>query len=151
MGYKESKKVIEEIRNRDEVLFRMAISHLMDVGIRHLTPKNIEMTCLEMATDDDRHSFMTNQFKCNLVRTAGKLAEIDHIHLLKYISEEVYYDVGDNGMSYQRVIRLLKNCVDWFTDDTDNKRIVENLNLLDFRDEEIESLGYGWLFEEEEE
>ena len=87
MSYTESKRQIEEIRSRDEILFRMAMSHLMDVGIRHLTPKNIEMTCVEMATEDDSHSFMTNQFKCDIVRTAGLLAEINHIHLLKYISE----------------------------------------------------------------
>lgn len=150
MGYKESEKKIEEIRGRDEMLFRMAVSHLMDVGIRNLTPKNVELACTEMMTEDDSRSLMTNQFKCDLVHVAGLLAEIDHIHLLKYISEEVYYDVGDSGLSYQRVIELLKNCLDWFTDDTDNERIVENLNLLNFRDDEIKTLGFGWLFEEEE-
>ena len=37
MDYLESKKKLDEIRNRNhEVVFRMAISHLMDVGIRHL-------------------------------------------------------------------------------------------------------------------
>ena len=39
---------------------------------------------------------MTNNFKCDLVRMAGELAKIDHIHLLVYIQREVAYDVGDN-------------------------------------------------------
>ena len=37
MNYAESKKALDEIRNRNhEMIFRMAISHLMDVGIKHL-------------------------------------------------------------------------------------------------------------------
>ena len=42
MNYTESKKVLDKIRNRNELIFRTAISHLMDVGIRHLDEKNIK-------------------------------------------------------------------------------------------------------------
>lgn len=152
MSYKESKKQIEEIRNRDEMLFRMAISHLVDVGIRNLTPKNVELVCIEMMTEDDSHSLMTNQFKCDLVHVAGLLAEIDHIHLLKYISEEVYYDVGDNHISYNTAIELLKKCMQWL--DEDIALVGDTLEAfyqIGFTDDEIEELGYGWLLEEEEE
>lgn len=97
MAYAESKKALDEIRNRNhEMIFRMAISHLMDVGIRHLDEENIERTCEEIQKEDDNRAFMTNNFKCELVRTAGELAKIDHIHLLVYIQREVFYDVGDN-------------------------------------------------------
>ena len=74
----------------------MAIPHLMDVGIRHLDEKNIERTCKAIQKEDDSRSFMTNDFKCDLVRMAGELAKIEHIHLLVYIQREVAYDVGDN-------------------------------------------------------
>jgi hypothetical protein len=77
-------------------MFRMAISHLMDVGIRNLNEENIERTCEEIQKEDDRKSFMTNNYKCDLVRMAGELAKIEHIHLLVYIQREVTYDVGDN-------------------------------------------------------
>ena len=50
----------------------------------------------EIQKEDDSKAFMTNDFKCELVRTAGELAKIDHIHLLVYIQREVTYDVGDN-------------------------------------------------------
>ena len=97
MTYAESKKKLDEIRNRNhEMIFRMAISHLMDVGIRHLDNENIERTCEEIQKEDDSKSFMTNDFKCELIRVAGELAKIDHIHLLVYIQREVFYDVGDN-------------------------------------------------------
>lgn len=95
MNYAETKKKIEIIRNRNELLFRMAISHLMDVGIRHLTEENIKATCAEIMKENDSHSFMTNNFKMTIVKTAGELAKLDHIHLLVYISREVVYDVGE--------------------------------------------------------
>lgn len=96
MTYAESKKKIDKIRYYDEMMFRMAISHLMDVGIRHLDEENVERTCKAIQEEDDRKAFMTNNFKCDLIRMAGELAKIDHIHLLVYIQREVTYDVGDN-------------------------------------------------------
>jgi len=45
MSYKDSEKHINDIRRRDEMMFRMAVSHLMDVGIRHLTDENVNATC----------------------------------------------------------------------------------------------------------
>ena len=96
MTYAESKTRIDVIRSYDEVMFRMAISHLMDVGIRHLDEKNIKRTCKEIQKENDSKAFMKNNFLCDLVRMAGELAKIDHIHLLVYIQREVDYDVGDN-------------------------------------------------------
>ena len=96
MTYLESKKKIDEIRRYDEMMFRMAISHLIDVGIRHLDDENINRTCEEIQKEDDRKSFMTNNYKCDLIRMAGELAKIEHIHLLIYIQKEITYDIGEN-------------------------------------------------------
>lgn len=96
MTYLESKKALDKIRSYDEMMFRMAISHLMDVGIRHLDEENIKGTCEAIQKEDDRKAFMTNNYKCDLVKMAGELAKIDHIHLLVYIQREVEYDVGDS-------------------------------------------------------
>ena len=97
MTYTESKKILDKIRyGNHEVIFRMAISHLMDIGIRHLDKENIERTCEAINKEDDSKSFMTNEFQCDLVKMAGELAKIDHIHLLVYIQREVTYDIGEN-------------------------------------------------------
>ena len=96
MSYLESKRKIDEIRKYDEGMFVMAISHLMDVGIRHLDEGCVERTCKAINKKDDSKAFMTNNFMCGIVRMAGELAKIDHIHLLVYIQREVFYDVGDN-------------------------------------------------------
>lgn len=154
MTYAESKKKIEEIRHTNEAVFRMAISHLMDVGIRHLTEENIEHTCAKMMQEDDSKSFMTNEFKCELVRMAGELAKIDHIHLLVYISREMYFDVDDNHISYQRAIQMVKQCIDWIASEVE---IVDAYNDLTsgigLSEEELDDLGYAYLIDviEEEE
>lgn len=96
MTYLESKRVLDKIRRYDEIMFRMAISHLIDVGIRHLDEENIKRTCEEIQKEDDSKSFMTNNYKCDLVRMAGEIAKIEHIHLLVYIQREIVYDVGED-------------------------------------------------------
>lgn len=96
MTYQESKKTLDAIRNRNEIMFRMAISHLMDVGIRNLDEAGIRLTCNAIEKEDDYNHIMTNAFKCDIVKTAGELAKIDHIHLLVYIQKEIVYDVGQD-------------------------------------------------------
>lgn len=150
--YAESKQKIENIRNRDELMFRMSISHLMDVGFRHLTSDNISRTCAEIMQEDDSNHFMTNEFKCDLVKMAGELAQIDHIHLLVYISREVDYDVFDGAISYARLKYLAKGSISWILADTyETEYALQKIREIGFTDEEIESLGYGWMLDSEEE
>lgn len=151
MNYIESKNKIEEIRNRNEMMFRMAISHLMDVGVRHLTEENIRTTCEDIMKQDDSRSFMTNQYQCDLVKMAGELAKIDHIHLLHYISREVSYDVCDNSLSYNRAIRLLRSVVDYNTEVMEIADARKDLLGIGFDKEELIELGYQFLFDNDEE
>lgn len=147
--YTESKKKIEAIRNQyGEFVFRGGISHLMDVGIRHLTEENVEHTCKEIMQSDDTGHFMTNEFKCELVKAAYELAQVSHIDLLVYIQREVDYGVFDGAIDYNRAIELLRNCINSLDF---NYISLDDIRELGFKDEEIESLGYGWLFEEEDE
>lgn len=151
MTYAESKKKIDELRQTNEVLFRMSISHLLDVGIRHLTEENIEETCKEIMQEDDSKSFMTNGFKCDLIRVAGELAQIDHIHLLVYISREMFYDVDENHLSYSRLRYLAKGSISWILADTcETEYALQEVREMGFDDDEIEELGYGWMLDVEE-
>ena len=75
-NYVETKKKIDAVRQKNEVMFRMAISHLMDVGIRHFTEDNVKETCENIMKQDDSHSFMTNKYKCDLVHMSYELAQI---------------------------------------------------------------------------
>lgn len=150
-NYVENKKKIEAIRDRSEPMFRMAISHLMDVGVRHLTEENIEHTCKEIMQEDDSNHYMTNEFKCDLIKIAGELAKINNIDLLTYISNEVYYDTGDDKISYERAIQMVQNCIDWITADSYQEDAYSDLTSgIGFDSEELEKLGYKYLINEEE-
>lgn len=143
--YTESKKILDKIRSKDEVMFRMAISHLMDVGIRHLTEENILETCRGIAKRDDGKAFMTNNYMCDLVIMSGEIAKVPSTDLLVYIQREVEYDVFDGAMTYSRAMKVLKNCLNWIEDDRlDTLDTFENIGL---EDDEIESLGYGYLLD----
>ncbi len=158
MTYKETEKKLNELRQKDEIMFRMAISHLMDVGIRNLTPENIEVTCNEIMKEDDSHSFMTNRYKCGLVRLAGELAKLDHIELLVYIQQNVEYAAyGDDDrpvIPYRRMKEIAANALE---------EINSYPHMCDYRDfadvlqedvgmtpEEIEAFGYEPPEEEED-
>lgn len=91
MKYKESEKYLKEIHQRDEMLFRLAVNYLMDVGIQNLTDESVNKTCEEILKQDDSKSFMSNSYQCDIVKTAAKLAKVSPIDLLVYISRHVKY------------------------------------------------------------
>lgn len=150
-NYKESKKILDNIRARnDETMFRMAISHLMDVGIRHLDEESCKLTCQGIMKQDDSHSIMTNNFMCDLIWLAHELSKVSHIDLLVYIQREVDYDVMDDNPSYRRAIQLLRSCVDWMTCDQLPEDALSDMYSIGFDNEEIEFVGFGNLLEQED-
>ena len=80
-------------RDYGEMIFRMAISHLMDVGMRNLTPELVNEAKDEIMKQDDSKMFVTNEALCDVVECAGELAKINAIDLLVYIGRNVEYDV----------------------------------------------------------
>lgn len=80
-------------RKYGEMIFRMSISHLMDVGMRNLTPELVEEAKAEITKQDDSKSFVSNKLLCDVVECAGELAKINAIDLLVYIGRNVEYDV----------------------------------------------------------
>ena len=80
-------------RDYGEITFRMAISHLMDVGMRNLTPELVNEAKDEIMKQDDSKMFVTNEVLCDVVECAGELAKINAIDLLVYIGRNVEYDV----------------------------------------------------------
>lgn len=80
-------------RDYGEMIFRMSISHLMDVGMRNLTPELVNEAKNEITKKDDSRMFVTNKLLCDVVECAGELAKIDTTYLLVYIGRNVEYDV----------------------------------------------------------
>ena len=151
MTYNESASKLNKLRNKNEVMFRMAVSHLLDCGVRNLTDENIKEACAAIMQEDDSKAFMTNEFKCELVKMAGELAKIDHIHLLVYISREVYYDVGDDRIDYQRAIELVEDCMTWMSYEWSDIEACRNFTEIGFSEDELIEFGYKRLLTGEDE
>lgn len=80
-------------RDYGEIIFRMSISHLMDVGMRNLTPELVNEAKDEIMKQDDHKMFVTNKALCDVVECAGELAKINSTDLLVYIGRNVEYAV----------------------------------------------------------
>lgn len=149
MTYFESEQALNRLRWKNPGMFLMAISHLMDVGFRHLTEENIEHTCKQVMEEDDKYRFMTNDFQCALIRMAGELAKFDHIHLLVYVSRNVRYDVGDNKLSYDRMDELLRNCTDYIIANEFKDPVGALIDGCCFEQEDFEALDLENMLSEE--
>lgn len=152
-SYEVSKHILNIIRKENEIIFRMAISHLMDVGIRHLTPECVEETCKEINEEDDTHSIMTNEFKCHLIWVAAQIARIDHIHLLIYISHYVQYDCNQKEINYQRMRGIAASVIYQIECEHDELSTTYEIlaNECEIEDNELSELGYDYLVHEYEE
>lgn len=77
------------------VLFRMGLTHLIDVGIRHLDDESVAESIkqIEAQGEADKNKkgtpVMTTEFQCNIVRCAAELAKISIWSLIAYIKKYV--------------------------------------------------------------
>ncbi len=77
------------------LLFRMGLTHLMDVGIRHLT-KEIIISCYEQINKEEeeliangKHPIMTAEFQIQIIDCAYDLAQFSPWDLLFYVKKDV--------------------------------------------------------------
>jgi hypothetical protein len=72
-------------------LFGMALTHLVDVGVRHLTDENVEESVKQILSADKEselkgiNSVMTPEFQCAIIRCAAELARHSIWDLFRYI------------------------------------------------------------------
>lgn len=155
-NYAETKKELDRIRDeygcKGEILFRTSIQYVVDCGQQNF--QDAEWVNEQLDITDKKHDafdrenktpFISREFEKALVECAQEIAKVNTYDLLVYIQREVWLG-GSDGMDYQRVVELLKNCVGWFVDDCcSREEIIDRLELLDLNDNDIEFLGYGYL------
>ena len=160
MNYAESKKQINKIREeygcKGDIIFRTAIQYIVECGQNNFKD---EVWFDELINDvDERHNiaesnnkilFMTRDFEKALLECAKELSGIPPYDLLIYIQKEVW--LGGDGISYQRAKELLKNVIAWeLVDRCESNFALQELRKMEFDDEELEELGFGWMLENEE-
>ena len=87
---------INAIENKYGVaLFRMGLTHLADVGVRHLTDENVEENIKRIMANGEADkangvvTVMTAEFQCEILRCASELAKFNIWELLTYVKEHV--------------------------------------------------------------
>ena len=76
-------------------LFRMSLTHLVDVGIRHLDDENVNEAVRQIAANEEADKangavpIMTAEFQCAIVRCAAELAKFSVWELFAYIKDHV--------------------------------------------------------------
>ena len=96
------KNEANEIRNLENkyglMLFRMALTYLVDVGVRHLTDENVEDSIKQIMADGEADKanggipIMTPEFQCRIIHCAAELAKFSIWDLFYYIKEYVHID-----------------------------------------------------------
>ena len=90
----ESFRKLDELMQRDEILFRLGVTHLLSVGYENLTEEAvlrtievIEKEALEM--DEDTIPVITPEYQIAILKMAAKIREVPVWDLLKYISRKL--------------------------------------------------------------
>jgi len=81
------------------VLFRMGLTHLVDVGVRHLTDDNVEASIRQIIAEGEMNkasgavAIMTTEFQCGIVSCASELAQVCIWDLFTYIKK--YFPISN--------------------------------------------------------
>jgi hypothetical protein len=107
--YDKMKEILALENKYGLLIFRMGLTHVMDIGLRNLAGDEVE-GCVKqiMAQGEDdktkgRISIMTPEFQCDIVRCAAELTRFSAWNLFAYIKEHVV--IGCDAKKY-----LLLNC-----------------------------------------
>lgn len=90
-----NKKISEISRKYGEHIFRMAITHLMQVGVDNLKDADVEAVCKKMMEETPANYIMTPEFRCSILRCSVELAQEPIWDILKYIQT----DIGIDGVT----------------------------------------------------
>lgn len=161
-NYAESKKQIDKIRNKfnckGDVIFRTAVQYVVQYGQHMFEDEEWVQTQFERvnakhdtAEAEGKMLWIGRELEKACIECAAELASVNAYDLLIYIQKEVFWS-HEGGLDYQRAIELLHSCMNWFVDYDccETKEMLKRFNDLDFTDEELETLGLGWLFDTEE-
>lgn len=77
------------------MLFRMALTHLVDVGVRYFSDGDIEQDISQIMAQGEAdktngvHPVITPEFKCDIVRCAADFSKFSIWTLFEYIKKHV--------------------------------------------------------------
>ena len=148
-----NKKVGEISRKYGEHIFRMAITHLMQVGVDNLKDADVEAVCKKVMKETPENYIMTPEFRCNILRCSVELAQIPVWDILKYIQTDIVIDGVTVHPGIIVNFRQNATCRELMTfaipPDTDEETLEDAVNTVEKKLEAyIEKTGsaYGFSF-----
>ena len=92
-------KAIQSLENKyGFVLFRMALTHLVNVGVRHFTDEDVEESIKQIIVEDEQIKttggvpIMTVEFQSDIVHCAAELAKFSILDLFLYVKKHIHID-----------------------------------------------------------
>lgn len=158
-NYAENKKKLDTIRSKyncaGDIILKTAIQYIVEHGQHNFRTKWWFDSCIESV--DKRHDLAdkegkilltTRDFEKAILECAKEVAEISAYDFLTYIQREVW--LGGDGINYQRAIELCKNAIDCTLADVyETEYALNNIREMDFSDDELDELGFGWMLDAE--
>ena len=157
-NYAETKKELDKIRSeyccKGEMIFRTALQYVVEYGQSKF--KNNKWVQEQLVLVDGKHDeaglegkvlWIGREFEKALIECAAEIAKVDTYNLLVYIQKEVWLS-NEGGIDYDRAVKLLKSCMN-YVEET-HCGLWETYDVLDelgFNDDEIEMLGFDYLFD----
>ena len=94
MADTESFRKLDELMLRDEILFRLGVTHLLSVGYENLTEEAVERTIRviekeALEEDEDFIPVITPEYRIAILKMAAKIREVPIWTILKYVSKKV--------------------------------------------------------------
>lgn len=87
-----NKKINEIGKKYGEHMMRMAIDHVIGVGVNNLKDINADEVCAQILRDTPANYIMTPEFRAELMRCSIELAQIPIGDILKYIQTNMACD-----------------------------------------------------------
>ena len=162
MTYQEARKEIEKIRSEftssGDFIFTCAIQNVIEYGAAMIITNDWYYEAIDDI--DERHDaaeaigkylVMTRDFEKAIVECTYKLAHIDVTNLIRYIQREMWFYDTSVDITYKKSIDFLKRCMEYVCEHYSYKEeILNEFYVIGFTDYDIEELGYGYLFNNEE-
>ena len=162
-NYAESKRTLDDINQKfcckGDVIFRTALQYLMEYGQERFADDawvDKQLRAIDLKHDHaearNKILWVSRDFERAIIECAKEMASVDTYNLLIYIQKEVWLS-NEGGIDYGRAIELLKSCM---IDIEQRESCEDKLTLYAFEDigfeeDEIQTLGWGYLYNAKEE
>jgi len=144
------RKKLKKIQEKyGEDIFRLAITHLIYVGIEHFSKMDIDALCEKARRDTPDNSIMTGEFQADILRCAHEVCKYSVDDLLRYVKT----DVSMAGIPPHICLmiafranateRLIMSCM--LPPDTDREILNDLTNEIEHQEDEFEK-KHGSLY-----